>query len=97
MDPWSEKIPRALGQLSLGATTTEPARLESGLGNKRFHRSEKPIHHSPTKSSPLVVTLRPRMPASSRPHGPQPLSSCARKPDHHNLREALEDPTQPNK
>ena len=53
-DPWSRKIPHAAEQLSLCATTTEPAchnyrsahALEPVLCNKRSHRSEKPVHRN---------------------------------------------------
>ena len=42
----SGKIPHAEGPLSPWATTTEPARPEPALCNKRNHRSEKPVHRS---------------------------------------------------
>ena len=38
------EYPRALEQLSLCSTTTEPAYLEPVLCNKRRHLSEKPVH-----------------------------------------------------
>ena len=44
--PWSGKIPHAAEQLSLCTTTTEPARLEPVLCNKRSHRNEKPVHRN---------------------------------------------------
>ena len=34
-NPWSQRIPHAMGQLSLWTTTTEPV-----LRNKRSHRNE---------------------------------------------------------
>ena len=40
-DPWSGKIPHALGQLSLSSSTAEPT-----LCNKRNYHSEKPKHHN---------------------------------------------------
>ena len=43
-EPWSGKIPHAMEQQSLCATTTEPARLEPVLRNKRGHDSERPAH-----------------------------------------------------
>ena len=55
---WSRKMPHALEQLNLWATTTEPAlysprtatackpvHLESALHNKRSHCTEEPAHH----------------------------------------------------
>ena len=33
-DPWSEKIPHAMGQLTPCATTTEPRRLVSGFATR---------------------------------------------------------------
>ena len=42
--PWSGKIPHAAEQLGPWATTTEPARLEPVLRNKRGHDSERPAH-----------------------------------------------------
>ena len=41
-DSWSGKIPRAAGQLSLCAATTEPSGLEPLLHHKRNQCSEKP-------------------------------------------------------
>ena len=41
---WETKIPHAAGQVSPRAATTEPARLEPGLHNKRGHDSERPTH-----------------------------------------------------
>ena len=43
-EPWSGKIPRAAEQLGPWATTTEPARLEPVLCNKRGRNSERPAH-----------------------------------------------------
>ena len=43
-EPWSGKIPHAAEQLGPWATTTEPARLEPVLRNKRGHNSERPAH-----------------------------------------------------
>ena len=43
-EPWSGRIPHATEQLSLWATTTEPARLEPVLRNKRGRDSERPAH-----------------------------------------------------
>ena len=42
--PWSGKIPHAAEQLGPCATTTEPARLEPVLRNKRGRHSERPTH-----------------------------------------------------
>ena len=41
-EPWSGRIPHAAEQLGLWATTTEPARLEPVLRNKRGRDSERP-------------------------------------------------------
>ena len=43
-EPWSGKIPHATEQLGPWATTTEPARLEPVLRNKRGRDSERPAH-----------------------------------------------------
>ena len=43
-EPWSGKIPHAAEQLGLWTTTTEPARLEPVLRNKRGRDSERPAH-----------------------------------------------------
>ena len=43
-NPWSRKIPHAVGQLSPGTTTTEPCALELMLLTKRSHLHEKPVH-----------------------------------------------------
>ena len=43
-ESWSGKIPHAAEQLGPWATTTEPARLEPVLRNKRGSDSERPAH-----------------------------------------------------
>ena len=43
-EPWSGKILHAAEQLGPWATTTEPARLEPVLRNKRGRDSERPAH-----------------------------------------------------
>ena len=43
-EPWSGRIPHATEQLGPWATTTEPARLEPVLRNKRGHDNERPAH-----------------------------------------------------
>ena len=54
-EPWSGKIPCAAEQLGQWATTTEPARLEPVLHNKRGHDSERPMHHD-EEWPPLATT-----------------------------------------
>ena len=54
-DPWSGKIPRAEGQLSPDATTTEPTCLESVLHGKRSPHNEKPVQGS-SRVTPLRAT-----------------------------------------
>ena len=54
-EPWSGKIPRAAEQLGPWATTTEPARLEPVLGNKRGRDSERPVHRD-EEWPPLAAT-----------------------------------------
>ena len=44
--PWSGKIPHALGQQNLCATTTEPIHLERVLHERRSPCSEKPVYHN---------------------------------------------------
>ena len=62
-EPWSGKIPHAAEQQSPWATTTEPARLESVLRNKRGRDSERPTHRdeewpplATTRESPRAAT-----------------------------------------
>ena len=43
-EPWSGKIPHAAERLGPWATTTEPARLEPVLRNKRGRDTERPAH-----------------------------------------------------
>ena len=45
-NPWSKKIPHAMGQLSLCATTTGAVCLEPMLSKKRNRCDEKPTHAS---------------------------------------------------
>ncbi|XDC56626.1 hypothetical protein R6Z07M_007808 [Ovis aries] len=45
-DPWFRKIPRAMGQLSLCATTPEPWHSRAMLPNKRSHTNEKSTCHN---------------------------------------------------
>ena len=52
-EPWSGKIPHAAEQLGPWATTTEPARLEPGLRNKRGHNGDRPAHRD-EEWSPLA-------------------------------------------
>ena len=54
-EPWSGKIPHAADQLGPWATTTEPARLEPVLRNKRGRDSERPAHRD-EEWSPLSAT-----------------------------------------
>ena len=62
-EPWSGKIPHAAEQLGPWTTTTEPARLEPVLHNKRGHDSERPAHRdeewppfAATRESPCTET-----------------------------------------
>ena len=54
--PWSGRIPQAAEQLGPWATTTEPARLEPMLCNKRGRDSERPAH-SDEEWPPLAATI----------------------------------------
>ena len=54
-EPWSGKIPHAAERLGPWATTTEPARLEPVLRNKRGRYSERPAHHD-EEWPPLAAT-----------------------------------------
>ena len=65
--PWSGKIPHAAEQLGPWATTTEPARLEPVLRNKRGRDSERPAHRdeewrplTTTRESPCTETKTQR-------------------------------------
>ena len=51
-EPWSGKIPHAAEQLGPWATTTEPARLEPVLRNKRGRDSERPAHRDEERPPP---------------------------------------------
>ena len=53
--PWSGRIPHAAEQLGPWATTTEPARLEPVLLNKRGRDSERPTHRN-EEWPPLATT-----------------------------------------
>ena len=52
-EPWSGKIPHAAEQLGPWATSTEPARLEPVLRNKRGRDSERPTHRD--EERPLLA------------------------------------------
>ena len=54
-ESWSGKIPHAAEQLGPCATTTEPARLEPVLRNKRGRDSERPAHRD-EEWPPLAAT-----------------------------------------
>ena len=54
-EPWSGKVPHATEQLGSWATTTEPARLEPVLRNKRGRDSERPAHRD-EEWPPLAAT-----------------------------------------
>ena len=54
-EPWSGKIPHAAEQLGPWAATTEPARLEPVLRNKRGCDSERPAHRD-EEWPPLTAT-----------------------------------------
>ena len=59
-EPWSGGIPRAAEQLGSCATTTEPARLEPVLRNRRGSNSSRPTHRD-EEWPPLATT-------GERPH-----------------------------
>ena len=54
-EPWSGEIPHAAEQLGPWATTTEHARLEPVLHNKRGRDSERPVHRD-EEWAPLAAT-----------------------------------------
>ena len=56
-ESWSGKIPHAAEQLGPCATTTEPARLEPVLRNKRGRDSERPAHRD-EEWPPLATNRR---------------------------------------
>ena len=60
-EPWSGKIPHAVEQLGPWATTTEPARLELVLCNKRGPRTTM-------KSSPRSLQLEKALAQKRRPN-----------------------------
>ena len=55
-EPWSGRIPHAVEQLGPWATTTEPARREAVLRNKRGRDSERPAHRE--EGWPPLATTR---------------------------------------
>ena len=55
-EPWSGRIPHATEQLGPWATTTELARLEPVLCNKRGRDSERPAHRD--EEWPLLAATR---------------------------------------
>ena len=57
-DPWSRKIPHAMGQLSLCTTSTEACTLELVLNNKRSSRFSVGSLSTPTREQPLLPTAR---------------------------------------
>ena len=54
-EPWSGRIPHAAEQLGPWVTTTEPARLEPVLRNKRGRDNERPVHRD-EEWPPLAAT-----------------------------------------
>ena len=54
-EPWSGKIPHVAEQQGPWATTTEPARLETVLRNKRGRDSERPVKRD-EEWPPLAAT-----------------------------------------
>ena len=66
-EPWSGRIPHAAEQLGPWATSTEPARLEPVLHNKRGHGSERPAHHD-EEWPPLATTREKALAKKQRPN-----------------------------
>ena len=67
-EPWSGKIPQAAEQLGPWATTTEPARLEPVLRNKRGRDSERPAHGNEERP-PLATTRESPRTETKTQHG----------------------------
>ena len=63
------KIPRALGQLSQCATTTEPVCPELVLCNKRSHHNKKPAQHNREQT---LLTATREEPSQSNKDPAQP-------------------------
>ena len=59
-DPWSQKIPHALEQTSLCATTAEPTSPRVHVLHKRSHHNEKPAHGTQRVAQLTTTTERPR-------------------------------------
>ena len=68
-EPWSGRIPHAAEQLGPCATTTEPARLEPVLRNKRGHDSERPAHRD-EECPPLAATGESPLTETKTQHKP---------------------------
>ena len=76
-EPWSGRIPHAAEQLSPWATTTEPARLEPVLRNKRGRDSERPAHRD--EEWPPLATTR------ESPHTATKTQHSQKKKKQHSL------------
>ena len=69
-EPWSGKIPHAAEQLGPWATTTEPARLQPVLRNKRGRDSERPAHRD-EEWPPLAATRESPRTETKTQHSPK--------------------------
>ena len=71
-EPSSGRIPRAAEQLGPWAATTEPARLEPVLCNKRGRDSERPAHRD--EEWPALATTREIPRTETKTQHSQPAS-----------------------
>ena len=69
-EPWSGKIPHAAEQLGPWDTTTESARLEPVLRNKRGHDNERPTHRD-EEWPPLAATRESPRTETKTQHTPK--------------------------
>ena len=77
-EPWSGRIPHAAEQLGPWATTTEPARLEPVLCNKRGHDSERPEHRD-EEWPPLATTRESPSTEMKTQHSNQSINQSINK------------------
>ena len=86
-EPWSGKIPHAAEQLGPWATTTEPARLEPVLRNKRGRVSERPAHCD--EEWPPLATTRESPRTETKTQHSQKQINKFKKIYHNKLKEKM--------
>ena len=77
-EPWSGKIPHAAEQLGPWATTTEPARLEPVLRNRRGRDSERPARCD-EEWPPLATTRESPRAETKTQHSQKKKGGCRKR------------------